>query len=179
MVRTRVGYAGGSRENPSYRDLGDHSEAVQMDFDPSKVSFAELLGVFWDSHDPWRRPWSRQYMAAVFCHDEGQRRAAEETRDRLAREGGRPVETPILPYAGFYLAEDYHQKHALQRYPELMEELAAHYPDMRGITASTAAARINGFVAGYGGCERLGKEIRGFGLSDRGLRILAGIVCGA
>jgi len=70
VVRTRVGYTGGSTKNPTYHSLGDHTETVQIDYDPTQISFEELLDVFWDSHRPTQRAWSRQYMAAVFFHNE-------------------------------------------------------------------------------------------------------------
>ena len=97
MVRTRVGYTGGDEDSPTYRDLGDHSEAIQVDFDPEVVSYGELIEVFWESHNPCARPWSTQYKSAVFVHDEEQRRLAEETAAEIAAERGQPVRTEILP----------------------------------------------------------------------------------
>jgi peptide methionine sulfoxide reductase MsrA len=61
-----VGYAGGMKKNPTYRSLGDHTETVQIDFDPSVIPYGELLAVFWESHEPGSSTWSRQYMNAVF-----------------------------------------------------------------------------------------------------------------
>ncbi len=71
MVRTRVGYAGGTKRNPTYYNLGDHTETIQIDYDPTYVSYRELLDIFWESHDPAARPWSRQYMAVVFYSQRG------------------------------------------------------------------------------------------------------------
>jgi peptide-methionine (S)-S-oxide reductase len=173
-----VGYAGGTKRNPTYHSLGDHTETVEVDFDPEKISYRELLNIFWESHNPESRSWSRQYMAAVFYHDPGQRRLAEETRDGLARKTGGKILTAVLPYTGFHLAEDYHQKHALRRFPELLEEFEAMYPSPGGLVSSTAAARVNGYLAGYGTCEALRGEIEGFGLSERGRGMLLRIVCG-
>jgi methionine-S-sulfoxide reductase len=173
-----VGYAGGTKKDPTYQSLGDHTETVEVDFDPERISYGELLDIFWESHNPESRSWSRQYMAAVFYQDEGQRRLAEETRDRLAGKTGGRILTEILPYTGFTLAEDYHQKHALRRFPELMEEFAVMYPSPGGLLSSTAAARMNGYLAGYGTCEALRGEIAGLGLSERGRGMLLEIVCG-
>ena len=165
-------------KNPTYHNLGDHSEAVQVDFDPSRISYRALLDIFWGAHDPARDSWSRQYRAAVFYHNDEQRRLAIETRDRLASEMRGGIATSIEPYSGFYIAEDYHQKHSLRSYPEIMADMKAIYPDMKGLIDSTAAARINGYLGGYGSCESLKKEIGGFGLSGRTKEVVTSVVCG-
>jgi peptide-methionine (S)-S-oxide reductase len=165
VVRTRVGYAGGTTEQPTYRSLGDHSETIQIEYDPAQISYQELLDVFWQSHDPTGRPWSRQYASIIFYHDEEQRRLAMETKGREASRYGREVLTEIVPFTKFYLAEDYHQKYRLQQVPELLDEFRAIYPDDAGLTHSTAAARVNGYVGGYGTLEGLRVEIGELGLS--------------
>lgn len=66
VVRTRVGYAGGSTENPTYWDLADHTETIQFDYDPAKISYPDLLNIFFHNHKPIAEPWKRQYMSAVF-----------------------------------------------------------------------------------------------------------------
>ena len=76
MIRTRVGYTGGNKENPTYRTLGDHTESIEVDYDPGIISYADLLKVFWRSHDPGSRSWSRQYIAAIFYHNEEQKKQA-------------------------------------------------------------------------------------------------------
>lgn len=166
MVRTRVGYAGGTTPSPTYHGIGDHSETIQIDYDPDRISYAELLAVFWDSHDPTSRPWSRQYMSIIFYHDEDQRRLAEATRDREAEARGRTVYTEIVPFSGFTLAEDYHQKYRLRHLPELLRELGAIYPEPSDLVNSTAAARVNGYVGGYGTLGALEAEIGDLGLSS-------------
>jgi len=74
VIRTRVGYAGGEMEGPSYGKMGDHAETVQVDFDPGRITYAQLLKIFWASHRPTSRNWSRQYMNAIFYHDDEQHR---------------------------------------------------------------------------------------------------------
>jgi peptide-methionine (S)-S-oxide reductase len=142
------------------------------------VTYGELLEVFWESHDPGRSTWSRQYMTAVFYHDEEQRRLAGETRDAIEKRTGSNVKTRILPYTGFTLAEDYHQKHALRGYPHLMEEFGAIYASVGDFVSSTAVTRVNGYMGGYGKCEDLKKEAWGLGLSEEGIDRLSLIVCG-
>jgi len=165
VVRTRVGYSGGSTQSPTYHSIGDHSEAVQIDYDPSRISYRELLDIFWKSHDPGAKSWSRQYRAAIFYHDEAQKRLAFESRDGEAEKKKGTIHTEVLPFIGFTLAEDYHQKYRLQQYPEFAASLEAFYPEMRDFVNSTAAARLNGFLGGYGSPELLKKEIDRYGLS--------------
>ena len=78
-MRTRVGYSGGTKENPTYHDLGDHTETVQIDYDPTRVSYDKLLEIFWKSHNPRYQSRSRQYMIAVFYQDAEQKKRAERT----------------------------------------------------------------------------------------------------
>jgi peptide-methionine (S)-S-oxide reductase len=165
VVRTRVGYAGGTTPDPTYRDLGSHSETIQIDYDPDQITYQELLDLFWSSHSPTSRPWSTQYASIVFYHDEEQKRLAEESRDRLAAGTGDQVFTQIIPLSEFYLAEAYHQKYRLQQAPDLLEELRAIYPDDGDFFNSTAAARFNGYMGGYGTLATLEEGIGELGLS--------------
>lgn len=176
MVRTRVGYAGGTTKNPTYHNLGDHSETIQIDYDPTRVSYEELLDIFWDSHNPVTRPWSRQYMSIIFYHNEEQKRLAMETRDREAAGRQGSIFTEIVPATQFYLAEGYHQKYRLRQVPELLKEFDDIYPDGGDFVASTAAARVNGYVGGYGSLAELQEEIDRFGLSSEGNKKLLDIV---
>jgi methionine-S-sulfoxide reductase len=178
VIRTRVGYAGGTTRNPTYRSLGDHTESIQVEYDPAVISYQELLDVFWDSHNPTSQPWSRQYMSILFYHDEEQKRLALESREREAARLQREILTEIVPFSEFYLAEAYHQKYRLQRVAALMREFRAMYPDDGDFVSSTAAARINGYVAGYGTVERFQEELDSFGLSPKGQEKLVGIVGG-
>ena len=148
-----------------------------MDFDPSVISYGKLLDVFWASHDPRDHPRRRQYMSAIFSHDDEQKRMAIGTRDReAARRNGR-IHTEILPASVFYPAEAYHQKYALRGRPELMKEYEAIYPSFSDFLASRAVTRVNGYVAGYGTCETLREELAGLGLSPAGRKRLEEIVC--
>jgi methionine-S-sulfoxide reductase len=167
VLRTRVGYTGGTHKDPTYTRLGDHSEAVQIDFDPSQVSYSQLLEIFWDDHSPTRRSWSRQYRSAIFFHDETQKRLALASKERLEVHTGRPVFTEIEPAGEFYRAEDYHQKYRL-RHHRLMDEFRAMYPDERLFVDSTAVARVNGYVAGHGSLAALQAELAVLGLSTAG-----------
>ncbi len=176
MVRTRVGYAGGSREDPSYYSLGDHTETIQVDFDPAQISYQDLLAVFWDSHNPTLPAWSRQYASLVFYGDESQRQAALASREAEAARREAEIVTEILPLTRFYRAEDYHQKYRLRTHLLLRDDFLAIYPSEPDFTDSTAAMRVNAFVAGYGSRRMLEAEIAGYGLSPVGQAELRRIV---
>jgi peptide-methionine (S)-S-oxide reductase len=165
VIRTRVGYAGGTTEDPTYYDLGDHSETIQIDYDPDQISYQELLDLFWSSHSPTSRPWSNQYASIIFYHDEEQKQLAEASLDRLAAEADGQIFTQIVPFSEFYLAEAYHQKYRLQQAPRLLEEFRTIYPDEEDFINSTAAARLNGYAGGYGTPATLEAEIGELGLT--------------
>ena len=146
--------------------MGDHTEAFQIDFDPSVVSYDQLLAQFWSSHRADRAAYSRQYMAAVFATDE-QADAAQRSKPAGAR-------TPVITGARFYLAEDYHQKYHLRHHKQLMRELAELSP--RALVDSTVAARLNGFAGGYGSPALLDRELASYGLSPDGAAFLTKLV---
>lgn len=168
MVRTRVGYAGGQKEKPTYRDLGDHSEAIQIDFDPAVISYGDLLDVFWESHNPSRSSWSPQYASFVFTQDEEQERLARESAADLGTE----VATGIKPLDRFWRAEDYHQKYRLRNSGSVMQVLAPLYLSDREFVDSTVAARLNGLLAGYGRPEALRAELTGLEAPESVLALL-------
>jgi peptide-methionine (S)-S-oxide reductase len=147
VIRTRVGYTGGNKENPVYYALGDHTESIEVDYDPSVISYADLLKVFRQAHDPGKRSWSRQYMSAIFYHNEEQKKLAVESMEREEARTHRKIYTEILPASRFYRAEDYHQKYYLRQRPELVAELKAIYPTDEDFVNSTVAARLNSYLA--------------------------------
>jgi peptide-methionine (S)-S-oxide reductase len=172
VVRTRVGYAGGHKKNPTYYSLGDHTETLQLDFDPTVTSYEKILDVFWKTPNSCQQGGSRQYMSAIFYEGEAQQKVALATRDRAAARLAREVHTPILPLTAFYLAEDYHQKYFLQQCPEIYRELRTIYPQEKDFMRSTAATRINAFLSGHGSRTMLEKEIASYGLSPAAAKIL-------
>ena len=184
-MRTRVGYAGGTKPSPTYRSLGDHTESIQIDFDPKQISYDQLLAVFWKSHDPTQRPYSRQYMSAVFCQDDEQRRQAEASKTREEARLKARIHTEIRPAAAFTLAEDYHQKYYLRNVRSLMQDFAANFSREADFVASTAAARLNGYVGGNAAPAQVKRELPLLGLSEAGqkrlleiLRLPPALTCG-
>jgi peptide-methionine (S)-S-oxide reductase len=91
----------------------------------------------------------------IFYHDEEQKRLAEETRQREEADRGDRIYTEIVPFSEFYLAEAYHQKYRMRQVPDLMEMFRTLYPDWEDFLDSTLAARVNGYVGGYGNLEAL------------------------
>lgn len=164
-MRTAVGYSGGTTESPNYHKIGDHSETLLVEFDPEIISYEDLLGVFWESHDPEAESYLRQYRNAIFTMSEEQQKTAEKSRKQLAETTHRPVYTAIEPAGKFYIAEDYHQKYLLRKSGGIFRELQEIYPDAADFTASTAAARINGYLGCNGDREQLTRELDQLGLS--------------
>jgi peptide-methionine (S)-S-oxide reductase len=124
VIVTAVGYQGGSTPNPSYGEVctgrTGHAESVRVVYDPEKISYPELLRVFWEEHDPTQgmrqgNDVGTQYRSAIYWHDEDQRAAAEASRDAYQREltaaGYGQIATEIRQAPDFYFAEDYHQQY--------------------------------------------------------------------
>lgn len=119
------GYAGGSTVNPTYREVSSgttgHLESVQIIYDPEKISYDNLLDVFWTQIDPTDKDGQfadrgSQYQTAIFYHDEDQKQIAEASKEKINNSGKfkRPVATEIRPYTTFYPAEEYHQDYAIK-----------------------------------------------------------------
>jgi peptide-methionine (S)-S-oxide reductase len=177
VIRTRVGYAGDTgKEDPTYYDLGNHAETIQIDYDPAILSYEQLLTVFWNSHNATLQSWSQQYGSIVFYHSDEQRELAEEMKNRIEAASGKKLYTEIVPFTGFYLAEAYHQKYLLQQNREFLEGYKSIYPDTDEFVNSTAVTRVNGYLGGYGTVRALQEEIDKLGLSASAMKKLMEIV---
>jgi len=108
VVNTTVGYSGGTKENPTYTDLGNHTETLEIEFSPEETSFETLLQHFFKEHNPTFEK-KTQYKSAIFYHDEQQQKLAEEYRQKYEEETGDAPLTEIVPASTFYPAEEYHQ----------------------------------------------------------------------
>ena len=172
VVRTRVGYAGGTEPNPTYHNIGSHSETIQIDYDPDIVSYQELLDVFWAANAGYQSGYSRQYNSIIFYHNEEQKILAEKSYQKRLETRPNTVLTEIVPYKGFTLAELYHQKYYLQVEERLLQDALRSHDDFEGFIYSTAAARLNGYLGGYGDPAILETELESYGLSDEGEKIL-------
>lgn len=163
-MRTRVGYAGGSKVNPTYQSIGDHTETVDVDYDPQETDYSALLKIFWRNHDPTSNC-TRQYMSAIIYHDEEQKLLAEKTLQEEQRESVQPIKTSIIPFKVFYEAEDYHQKYLLQRHPALLNALDVDPGE--DLIRSHVAARINGYLGGYGTVASFDEEWKTWGITEK------------
>jgi len=126
VVSTTVGYTGGHDKDPTYEEVSSgitgHTESIEILYDPSLITYSELLDVFWRNIDPTTPNQQfvdvgTQYRSAIFYHNEEQRRLAEESKIKLEKSGkfDRPIVTEIKPAAIFYKAEEYHQKYLEKR----------------------------------------------------------------
>jgi len=126
VVSTAVGYEGGTMKNPTYRDVctdrTGHAEVVEVEYDPEKISYEDLLKVFWANHDPTTLnrqgpDVGTQYRSVIFYHTPEQQAAALASKEKLEKSGRyrRPIVTEIVPATSFYRAEDYHQQYLEKR----------------------------------------------------------------
>ena len=162
--------------SPTYHNIGDHTETVQVDYDPNLTSYGQLLDVFWNSHEPTRRSRPGQYMKAVFYQNEQQRELALDSKVAVEKKIGSTVKTEIVPLQTFTMAEDYHQKFTLKGHKGLKKEMMRIYPRHQDLVDSTAAARLNGYLGGYGSKEQLAREMESLGLSTEAEKALAEMV---
>lgn len=121
VTSTAVGYMGGNLKNPTYEDVCSdqtgHAEVVQVEFDPSVISYAQILDVFWNCHDPTSLnrqgpDVGTQYRSVIFCHDQDQEKEAKQSKEQTQNSKlGKKIVTEILPAPEFYKAEEYHQQY--------------------------------------------------------------------
>ncbi len=173
MLRTRVGYAGGKKDKPTYRSIGDHTEAIQIEFDPKVITFDRLLRLFWESHDPCGGAWSTQYKSVLWTHGDAQAKSAKAYVDAWEKKTRRKVTTEILPAPKFWIAEDYHQKYRLRAKKALLSALFAEKPTHEQIRESTITARVNGWISGYGSPDEIAAEIKKLKVSEKARKALS------
>ncbi|HLJ49549.1 MAG TPA: peptide-methionine (S)-S-oxide reductase MsrA [Bryobacteraceae bacterium] len=124
VTSTAVGYEGGALSNPTYKDVctdrTGHAEVVQIEYDPSQISYDQLLDKFWEVHDPTTKnrqgpDIGTQYRSVVFTHSPEQEAEAKASLAREQEKYRKPIVTEILPAADFWMAEDYHQQYLAKR----------------------------------------------------------------
>ncbi|KAG5887831.1 hypothetical protein JTB14_022689 [Gonioctena quinquepunctata] len=165
VLRTRVGYSGGKTLNPVYKNLGDHTEVIEIDYDPKIISYEDLLQLFWNHHEyGLATVVKRQYMSLILYHSEEQKLAAEVSLKKEQHQRKEQLRTEIAPAGPFYPAEDYHQKYRLQKYKSICEELGLT-PEL--LQTSHVAARLNGYIAGVGKEEDFERDVVKLGLPEK------------
>lgn len=126
VAATAVGYSGGQMKNPTYQDVctdqTGHAEVVEVTFDPAQISYAQLLKIFWENHDPTQfnhqgPDYGKQYRSAIFFHSPEQEAAARASKEALEKSGkySRKIVTEITPASEFWRAEEYHQQYLEKR----------------------------------------------------------------
>src|SRR3989344_2915773 len=120
VLSTQVGYTGGKTKNPTYNDVcsdtTQHAEAVEIEFDPKKITYKQILELFWNCHDPTQinrqgPDEGTQYRSAIFYHSDEQKKEAEASKAAHQKKLRKPIATEIVPASTFYRAEEYHQKY--------------------------------------------------------------------
>ena len=154
IIRTRVGYAGGVEDHPTYSSIGSHTETILVEFDSAIISYSELLNIFWENHHYSTAGSKNQYASRIFYSDEEQKSQAERSKSR--KEQDETVATTVQDL-NFTVAEDYHQKYRL-RHSKMMKNFSEMTPDE--FRDSPLAAKLNAYAAGHLNL----KDIRGFDL---------------
>lgn len=159
--------------------MADHTECLEIDFDPQVIAFEEIVKHFWKSHNPNRGNYKgRQYLSILLFHDYEQKEMIERVRVSLEKLMAYKIDTEIAPYQGFTLAEAGHQKYYLKRYPKAMEKLMSYYETHEQIVDATLVARLNSFVKGYGTLSDLKVEMAGWNVPEEMKEELVALVNG-
>jgi peptide-methionine (S)-S-oxide reductase len=157
-----VGYCGGRKVGPTYYDLGDHTEALELDYDPAKLGFGQLAELVLRQSSYRRQSYSRQYRNAIFYHSQAEKQELLEIAKKFPE-----AQFDLEPLGTFYRAEDYHQKYYLQG-SSLMSEYKKLYPDHKSFVDSTSATRANAIIDGNLGKLNLHNLVPKLGLSEKG-----------
>ncbi len=149
VVKTCVGYAGGTTYKPTYEKICDHIESIEIVYDTEVIAYDDLLEFFWVNHDPRYEPSLEQYSSAIFPIDVCQSQKAKSSLDRVESMMKMKMQTQIIDDARFWPAENIHQKHRLRQNPQMMSVFKCVYSQDKMICNSTAAARYNSIASGH------------------------------
>ena len=164
VIRTSVGYAGGKTKHPTYQNLGDHTEVIQIQYDPSKITFKQLMSIFWKNHNS-SIFYQKQYWSIVLYINEEQKSAAQDLLQLYKKESLATVYTQIIPLEEYYHAESYHQKYTLQTHPWLI--VAVNVRSAKELIQSQVCTKLNGFLSSYGTHDELLESAKHFGLNEK------------
>lgn len=148
--------------------MGDHTESLEIDYDPTVVSLVELLTMFWQHHNAWRINdyRGRQYLSLLLYRNGQQLDQIQSLKQNLERQLEEEIVTEINPYHHFYIAEDRHQKYYLKRFPNAYMPILQYYQTEQAFIDSTLVARLNGMAKGFGSYTELKRSVRFWGLSE-------------
>ncbi|AJD29535.1 MULTISPECIES: peptide-methionine (S)-S-oxide reductase [Clostridium] len=178
VIKTYVGYTGGSTLFPTYNSIGDHLETVEIYYDSSKIAFEDLLMVFEKNHNYTTRANLLQYNSAILYNNENEKELCLNWKKSREDELTKEVSTKISPIEKFYYAEFYHQKYYVQLEPVIMSNLRSKFSTGNDLISSPLCHKLNAYLAGYRSLENLNKEIKDFNLSKDSENRLLSIVEG-
>ncbi|GAE01929.1 methionine-S-sulfoxide reductase [Clostridium botulinum] len=178
VIKTYVGYTGGSTLFPTYNSIGDHLETVEIYYDSSKITFEDLLMVFEKNHNYTTRPNLLQYNSAILYNNENEKELCLNWMKSKEEELTKEVLTKISPIEKFYYAEFYHQKYYVQLEPVIMSNLRSKFSTGNDLISSPLCHKLNAYLAGYSSLKNLNKEIKDFNLSKDAKNRLLSIVEG-
>lgn len=148
--------------------MGDHTESLEIDYDPTVISVVELLKMFWQHHHSQRINdyRGRQYLSLLLYRNEQQLEQIQSQKQKFERQLEEEILTEIKPYHHFYCAEDRHQKYYLKRFSNAYASIFQHFATERAFVDSTVVARLNGIAKGFGSYSDLKQSVRFWGLSE-------------
>lgn len=158
-----MGYAAGTKTDPTYHDMGDHAECTEIDFDPEEISYETLLERFFEWHNAFKKPYSRQYMSAILYHNDEQHESIKKAIAQREDEK-RKVRSEVQSYTFMTWAEDYHQKYYLRRNKQVALELKGRFPEYADFVNSTEVAKANAILGGF--WQPQASELEALGFSE-------------
>lgn len=176
VIRTRVGYSGGKSKNPTYTNMMDHTEVVQIDYDEEIITYNELLEIFWKNNICTIKQLKVQYRSLILYNDDEQKIKASKSKEE--KEKNEIIYTDIESIGEFYSAENYHQKYYIQSIREISDEIKESCENFSEFVDSRIVARLNGYVKGYGSMNMLREDLKTDLLSDKSKKRLVSIVDG-
>uniref|UniRef100_A0A8R1TKB9 peptide-methionine (S)-S-oxide reductase n=1 Tax=Onchocerca volvulus TaxID=6282 RepID=A0A8R1TKB9_ONCVO len=173
VLATRVGYAGGTTQAPNYRNIGDHTEITEVQFDEKIISYDKILDYFWEHHDPTIE-YKKQYKSAILYVDDQQKETAKKSLKKLQVEkyGNRKLDTYVQKLIRFYQAEDYHQKYWLRCQTAIFKKLNLNNEE---VVSSLLATKVNAFLAGYKNFDVLKQLADQYRLDDDVIKLIESI----
>lgn len=178
VIRTRVGYSGGKSKDPTYTNMMDHTEVVQIDYDEEIITYDELLDIFW-KNDICKVKYSKvQYRSLILYNDEKEKMEALKSKDEKEKNENMSIYTDIESIGEFYSAENYHQKYYLQSLRTVSDEIKRSCENFSEFIDSRIAGRLNGYIKGYGSMNMLKEDLKTDLLSDKSKKRLVSIVDG-
>lgn len=163
VLRTRVGYSGGKLEF-SDKAIGDHTEVIEISYNPEIISYENLLQIFWNNHEyDYTIKTQRKYMSLILYHTEEQKLIATKSKaDEQIKRNPENITTEIAKVAVFYPSEDIQQKYKLQQHKDLFKSIQLN---SKLLQTSYVATKLNGYIVGFGGLKQFLNEVHAFGLT--------------